>query len=201
MPDASLFKPLGLLVRKNFFDAGLCANLRSEMLLARRQAAPVSENGVRYVDPATRKSAMAQVSDATTSLVKSRLLDLTPELEQHFEVSLTECRLPQFLVYGPGDFFAAHRDTGVDPAKVSKPNQRQVSVVIFLNSENLEPREGSYGGGRLRFFGLLKDPRARMAGLPLEGEEGLLIAFRSSITHEVLPISHGERYTIVTWYS
>lgn len=202
MPDANLFKALGLLVHKNFFNAALCADLRSEMLLARREAAALeNESDARYVDPARRRSERAHVSDATISLVRSRLLDLTPELEQHFHVSLTECRPPQFLVYRPGDFFAAHRDTGVDPATVSKPNQRQVSVVIFLNGENPEPREGSYGGGRLRFFGLLKDPRARTAGLPLIGEEGLLIAFRSSIIHEVLPVSHGERYTVVTWYS
>jgi SM-20-related protein len=36
-------------------------------------------------------------------------------------------------------------------------------------------------------------------GLPLVGEGGLLVAFESGTTHSVTPITHGERYTVVTW--
>jgi predicted 2-oxoglutarate/Fe(II)-dependent dioxygenase YbiX len=32
------------------------------------------------------------------------------------------------------------------------------------------------------------------------GEPGMLIAFRAETTHEITPVTHGERYSIVSWY-
>jgi predicted 2-oxoglutarate/Fe(II)-dependent dioxygenase YbiX len=29
---------------------------------------------------------------------------------------------------------------------------------------------------------------------------GSLVAFRSETTHEVIPVTHGERFTVVSWY-
>jgi predicted 2-oxoglutarate/Fe(II)-dependent dioxygenase YbiX len=31
------------------------------------------------------------------------------------------------------------------------------------------------------------------------GERGLLVAFDSGIAHSVTPVTHGERFTVVTW--
>jgi SM-20-related protein len=49
------------------------------------------------------------------------------------------------------------------------------------------------------FYGLLEDPRTHGHGLAVEGEPGLLLAFRPDLLHEVTPVLHGDRYTIVTW--
>jgi hypothetical protein len=35
---------------------------------------------------------------------------------------------------------------------------------------------------------------------PLIAEPGLLIAFPSDKWHEVKPVSHGRRFTVVTWF-
>jgi SM-20-related protein len=35
----------------------------------------------------------------------------------------------------------------------------------------------------------------------LIGEPGLLVAFRSDVLHEVEAVTHGERYSIVSWFS
>lgn len=59
---------------------------------------------------------------------------------------------------------------------------------------------GSYGGGNLVLDGLLDDPRLKTIGFPLNGEEGLLIAFRSETYHEVIAVTRGERYSIAAWY-
>ncbi|MCA1578026.1 MAG: 2OG-Fe(II) oxygenase [Acidobacteria bacterium] len=32
------------------------------------------------------------------------------------------------------------------------------------------------------------------------GERGTLIAFRAETTHEVTPVTHGERYSMVSWF-
>ena len=31
-------------------------------------------------------------------------------------------------------------------------------------------------------------------------EQGMLVAFPSELTHEVMPVTYGERYSIVSWY-
>jgi predicted 2-oxoglutarate/Fe(II)-dependent dioxygenase YbiX len=32
------------------------------------------------------------------------------------------------------------------------------------------------------------------------GEEGLLVAFRAETLHEVRPVTHGVRFSVVTWF-
>jgi SM-20-related protein len=46
----------------------------------------------------------------------------------------------------------------------------------------------------------MDDERARSVGFPLIGEAGLLLAFRPNLVHEVTPVTHGERCTVVTWF-
>lgn len=72
---------------------------------------------------------------------------------------------------------------------------RRVSVSIFLNDQAEAPESNAYCGGSLVFSDWRKNVEYR-----LEGEAGKMVAFRSEITHEVVPIIHGERYSIVSWY-
>jgi SM-20-related protein len=78
--------------------------------------------------------------------------------------------------------------------------ERQVSAVIFLNSAAEARGPESYSGGALTFYGLIDGPCWRGYGFPLVGEQGLLIAFRSDVLHEVTVVTRGERYSIVTWF-
>jgi SM-20-related protein len=82
--------------------------------------------------------------------------------------------------YRPGDFFAAHQDRNTP--RVRDTRFREVSVIIFLNRQSTEPAPGACVGGSL----VLHEPfpqhdvrRRRM---------------------RVIPVTHGERYTIVSWY-
>ena len=77
---------------------------------------------------------------------------------------------------------------------------RRVSVVIFLNRQSQEPAEDTYGEGNLTFYGLLEGPQWEKCAFPLNAEPGLLIAFPSDVWHEVKPVSHGRRMTVVTWF-
>jgi predicted 2-oxoglutarate/Fe(II)-dependent dioxygenase YbiX len=52
----------------------------------------------------------------------------------------------------------------------------------------------------LTFYELLDDPVGRSLGFPLEANEGLLIAFRADVPHSVATVTHGDRYTIASWY-
>jgi predicted 2-oxoglutarate/Fe(II)-dependent dioxygenase YbiX len=75
-----------------------------------------------------------------------------------------------------------------------------VSAVIFLNSAADAREPLSYGGGALTLYGLIDDLAWRGYGFPLVGEQGLLIAFRSYVLHEVTVVTGDERYSIVTWF-
>ena len=123
---------------------------------------------------------------------------LLPEIEKHFGVTLLDCESPDYLIYHPGDFFKPHVDGG--PESSDRIRDRRVSVVIFLNRQCAEPAEDSYGEGHLTFYGLLDGPQWEKCAFPLNPEPGLLIAFPSDKWHEVKPVSHGRRFTVVTWF-
>jgi len=202
MPHAEFFTRFGLFAVKGFLDPGLCRSLLEEARLASGTPATVgTERGGTYVvDESVRKTKWANVSAETVSLVAGRLLTLKPELDRYFNVTLTDCQVPQFLVYRQGDFFQAHRDSRHDPEAAERSKERQVATVIFLNEEAEEPGPDWYGGGSLTFYGLMGDPRTEGLGFPLVGETGLLIAFRPDLLHEVTPVTHGERHTVVSWF-
>jgi SM-20-related protein len=202
MPRADFFSRLGLFIARGFLDPDQCAAFRNEMCLA-PDGAPgsvLNEGGENRVDPSMRTVQLREVRYETRGLAVNQLKCLQPALARHFRLSLSGFESLQFLCYGPGDFYRPHVDTTDDPDAPAYARDRKVSVVLYLNPTTDRPMPNSYGGGKLTFFGLMRDPRLQSVGFDLEGEEGLLIAFRSDVVHEVMPLTHGRRYTVVTWY-
>ena len=197
----SVFTRLGLLVVKNFFDPELCRRIREQVRSTSDwQSGEVRDDENWVVDETVRKTQYAGVSESTELLVKRRLMALKPRLESHFSVELTACEGVNFLFYSQGGFYLPHQDSNMATDAPELLKKRQVSIVIFLNEEAKEPHPDGYGGGALVFYGLLKDPRWAQWGFPISSETGLLIAFPSHLMHEVEPVTHGERYTIVSWF-
>jgi SM-20-related protein len=148
--------------------------------------------GAAAGDPATvlgggissaRKTTRVAVGEAARAAVDELLARLRPRIETHFGRPLNGFEEPQFLRYGPGDYFVAHQD-GNTPLIHDDSRFRKVSVVIFLSEM------GTFGGGELVLHG----------GRPLTPAPGTLVAFPPETTHEVLPITHGERLSVVSWY-
>jgi SM-20-related protein len=201
MPKAGFFRKFGLFAIERFFDADLCRRLRADMGIGAPIAATVGgRSGEFVVDRQVRSVTQLSIKDASTRLVKARLMEINLDLGRHFDTTLADCQEPQFLHYLPGDFYQPHADRSNHPNASPVSKSRLVSAVIFLNEPSAEPREGTYGGGALTFFGLLDDPAGRSLGFPLDADEGLLIAFRSDLLHSVAPVTHGDRYTISAWY-
>ena len=198
-PGTDTLAQLGLFIIKDFFDADFCSVLRAEARAVTNAPATVVKKGFSVVEERTRKTKIAEVSAATVLSIEARLNALVPELESHFDVKLTGCQTPQLLVYKKGDYFKAHQDN--QSAHVPEYiRNRKVSAVVFLNSADRKPGADRYGGGSLIFYRLTDNPTADNCRTPLTGEEGLLVAFRSSTFHEVSPVIHGERYTVVSWF-
>jgi SM-20-related protein len=68
-----------------------------------------------------------------------------------------------------------------------------ISTVIFLSRQSEQPEAEAYCGGSLVFSSMTDRVR-------IPSEPNMLVAFRSEMTHEVTPVTHGERYSIASWY-
>lgn len=201
MPGIDFFARLGLFVKKSFLERDQCARLCAEARAAAAERATIVRGREEFVDESSRKTKVADVTRESIELVESRLRGLMPELMRHFQVPLTGCEPPQFLVYGPGEFFGTHQDSSEEREKPSYVKERKVSTVIFLNDQSEdESRPGTYGHGALSLYGLVPQPKWEKYGFPLSGEAGLLVAFPSHVWHAVEPVSRGERFTIVSWF-
>jgi predicted 2-oxoglutarate/Fe(II)-dependent dioxygenase YbiX len=203
MPGADFFARLGLFVVKSFLDPVLCETLVSEARSTVRVPSLTYRDGASSVDESFRRAKDVKVSKQTRLLVQDRLLAVKPKLEEHFRMKLAGCEKPDFLLYDEGDYFRLHRDTG-EPGDSDCPEMlksRKVSVIIFLNAHSDEYGPGCYSGGLLSFYGLIDKPEWKDYGFPLEGETGLLVAFRSDTYHKVSPVTRGERHTIVSWFN
>jgi SM-20-related protein len=201
MPGADFFGRYGLFTINGFLDEQACALIRAEMRRAPAIPGDVGlHNGEYVVDERIRKVLCAAVRDSTIALIENRLRTLKPLLESHFAITLGSNSPPQFLVYEDGAFYRPHRDSRSDPGAAEFSKARQISVSIFLNGERPSPELNSYGGGSLTFYELFNNPPGVNIGFPLVGACGLLVAFPSNMLHSVAPITHGVRYSIVTWF-
>jgi predicted 2-oxoglutarate/Fe(II)-dependent dioxygenase YbiX len=200
MPSVQFFAHVGLFIRSNFLEPSACADLQTTLAQTAWTSGKVARDSQpECLDESVRKVRRLDVDRALWTSVRERLWALKPELERHFHCQLTSCDGPDFLAYDRGAFYAPHADCGVHY------QTRRVSVVIFLNDarDDLSEPAGTagYAGGELTFLGLLSGPAWENCPLPLSGQAGLLVAFSSDIVHEVKPVTSGQRYTIVGWFS
>ena len=200
MAEPDLFEKLGIFVRRNFLSADTCAHIRREMRESAAGPATLVRKKTVVVDEEVRRTRMVTVSAATDREITGQLSGLKPELDRHFHVELNKIQPVSFLRYRTGDFFLAHEDSAYEEDSADVLRERKVSVIVFLNSEGGHPAAERYGGGQLWFYGLMPDPRCKDLGFALSGQEGLLVAFPAHLTHEVTAVTHGERYTVVSWF-
>jgi len=199
METSELIAKYDLLLATRFFDDITCRTIIEELSKAAFTPATVygrSESGA--VDERMRRTSRLTPSHPTLDLVMRRLLEFKETIEQHFRIALTDCEEPQFLRYNVGDFFVAHQDGNTGMLKLTSDATRKISITIFLNAQSTEQLSGSYCGGSLKFSNYRAEKEYREFELP--SEPGLLVAFRSELTHEITPITDGVRYSIVSWY-
>ena len=182
-----------LFIIEQCFDPLTCDAIVAELKSVEGSAATVyGRTASGSIDQNTRRTLRLKPSDETIKLVMQRLSDCKEAVEKHFAVTLNECEDPQFLRYREGDFFVAHQDGNTGLLRLDT-ELRLISTVIFLSRESETPETDTYCGGALVF----SDLRNRFH---MRAEPGTLVAFRAETTHEVTPVTHGERYSIASWY-
>jgi SM-20-related protein len=200
MPNANFFRSLGLFAQENFLEPEFCAQLRKQMAEGKSEAATIFEEKKEDVlAENVRKVSSVDVERSLEDQTRDRLLAVMPDLQNHFKVSLDECQGPEFLKYGVGSFSLPPKDG--NPGGHAIVAKRRVSAVVFLNAQSKEPTAGAHCGGSLTFYGLMDGAEWGKMGFPLEAETGLLIAFQSHVVHEVQPVTFGERFSIVSWFT
>lgn len=180
---------------KNCFDAETCRELIAEMRNSATSPALTYGKGDAAIDDRVRRVKQVHTSPQSVALIRRWLEEQREFIAGHFGVSLTHFEEPQFLWYRVGDFFVAHQDGNTGMLNLESDRTRRVSVTVFLNSQREEKSSDTYTGGSLVFSDWRTGARQEVPG-----EAGMLIAFRSELTHEVLPVTRGERYAIVSWY-
>ncbi|MDX6496825.1 MAG: SM-20-related protein [Blastocatellia bacterium] len=188
--------PFDLLLVGSFLDHKVCRELIAEM--HRSPVAPAvtyGQGGPGSVNERVRKVDRLAPSRDTLEYVTQRLMEYREKIAEHFGNSLSDCEEPQFLRYRVGDFFVAHQDGNTGLVQLDTDRSRRISISIFLNRQSEAPEMDAFCGGALVF----SDWRAGRE-FRIGGETGKLVAFRSETTHEVIPVTFGERYAIVSWY-
>lgn len=186
MPESDGSAHFHLFVLRNFLDPDSCASLRAELASSPTTQAPVYIEGTEgTIHESIRKTTSLHPSSETVERIRERLLRQKPALESHFATTLHDCEQPQFLRYVTGDFFVRHQDGNTHQLDFDHLRVRRISIVVFLND--------SFSGGALTFY----DPATTFA---LTGETGLLVAFKADTFHEVLPVTDGERFTVISWF-
>ena len=188
--------PFDLLLVTSFFDPETCRELITEV--RRSPAVPAVTYGqgdASSINEKVRNVERLMPSKETVENVTRRLGQYQEKVGNHFGMSLSGWEEPQFLRYRVGDFFVAHQDGNTGLVLLDTDRSRRISVSIFLNRHSEARETDCYSGGAL----VLSDWRTGRE-LRLDGETGTLVAFRSETTHEVIPVTHGERYAIVSWY-
>jgi SM-20-related protein len=181
---------MDVLIIPDCLGKGACDTVVNAIRRAPVEASPVygvAAEGSHV--PQIRKVKKAKVPEGLVLPIKVLIRNRLKAIGSHFGYELKTIEPPQFLRYVTGDFFVAHQD-GNTPLIRDDTLERRVSISIFLNGNN------EYEGGRLLLHGAYPEWEHRD---DLTSAAGTLVAFRSETTHEVTPVTSGERFAIVTW--
>lgn len=173
-----------------------CRELVAEIDAVHHQRVRIWNGEEFQVDPESRMGAIALLTEATEARVLERLCGVVPELQRRFGCELAHLSAITALIYGRGDHFAAHSDGGQDDEAPAEVRRRRVSLVLALNDG-----ASDFDGGELRFFpGCAPYDTAHAEQIvSVRSEPGLLIAFPSPMTHQVMPVRDGCRYSLALW--
>jgi predicted 2-oxoglutarate/Fe(II)-dependent dioxygenase YbiX len=179
-----------------FLTAGECRDVIREIDAAHQQQAEIWIGDDFGVDPDNRMGGVAELPSATEILVQDRLWGVIADLEQRFGCEISHVSGVTALIYRGGDHFAAHADGGLDDDGPSEVRRRRISLVVALNDGTSD-----FSGGELQFYPGVPpgaDPRPDQI-VSVRSRPGMLIAFASPMTHRVVAVVDGCRYSLALW--
>jgi predicted 2-oxoglutarate/Fe(II)-dependent dioxygenase YbiX len=200
--DLNTLRALGLYLHEGFLSPIACCQLRRDVQAGAAEAATIiGDGGDVIIDQTVRRAESFDITDAGLRTDVSRQFDtLLPGLAAHYGVALSGYEAPYVVRYPTGGFYRPHTDNDEGGHGSPETSHRKVSCVVFLNGTGPAAQEDSFAGGALAFFRLANRPNSETCKTFLYPEPNLLVAFRSGVCHEVLPVMAGCRWTLVTWF-
>lgn len=175
------------------FDGEACRWIQAAMDNGVREPASVLRDSVD-VEVETRRASDIEVGDDVIEYVECRLDAYRDAIGAFYGMRLRGREGSGFLRYESGGFYGPHVDR-TDVPSWPDAAQRAITMVVFLNSSSVVDADGEFTGGCLRLF-----PRGFDApSIDIPARRGTLVAFPSSIPHEVTMVDRGRRDTIVDW--
>ena len=154
--------------------------------------AEILEDAIEYQDH-VRRTLSLEVDQATLERVEAWLDSARARLESAAGLALGVREGTGFLRYLPGGFYLPHQDRGELPAWPGAA-RRQLSIVVFLNTGKEGGDADSFSGGVLRLY---PDGREPIDVVPVQGT---LVAFPSTMLHEVTRVGDAVRDVVVDWF-
>jgi len=178
-------------------DVDACARVRHAMDLGTPEAAEILDRTIELQEDVRRTSHIEV--DAVTLAHLERALDRQRNtLEQFFGLRLPSREGVSLLRYTTGGFFKPHRDHGYVDAWPDAA-RRRVSLVLFLCTSREIDAHGAFSGGALRLYPGEPAEDWQASAHDIHPRAGTLVAFLSTMLHEVLPVRDGIRDTVVDW--
>ena len=144
--------------------------------------AKVNKKGKEQEDTAVRDADVYYIEQEAENLYEI-LQKVAKMVNLYFKYDLTGIEKAQIMHYkAPSAGYKYHIDLEAN----EKETSRKVSVSILLNDE--------YEGGEICF-------RTSEEGTCQKPSAGNVIAFSSFIPHKINPITSGERYAVVVWFT
>lgn len=187
--------------QSSFLDIPTCAHLRKKVDGGQFQKGGITKDGKAIIDERVRKMSQTFLPYEDMRSIEVKLLAIKSQIEEYFQLQLSQCQTPTFFRYHIGDFFKLHQDN--EPQNEKNPDyikKRKVAVVLFLNNQSASPKPEHYVGGNLNLYVPNTDIKNQIP-IAIQGKEGALVAFPANWWHEVTPITFGYRYTVVSWFS
>jgi predicted 2-oxoglutarate/Fe(II)-dependent dioxygenase YbiX len=177
----------------NVLDEATCVRVRRAMDTGTPEAAEILDNDITRDDQA-RRTAHIEVDDDTLAFLEQRLDAQRHAIERFFTIALGPREGLSLLRYRAGDFFRPHRDWGIVPSWPDA-ERRRISLVLFLTTSRAVDPSGTFSGGALRLF----DDEGAVVR-EVVPRSGTLVAFPSTMLHEVAPVVSGVRDAVVDWW-
>ena len=142
-----------------------------------------------------RRATEIDVADDVLARVESCLDAQRDRIAAFYHRPLSSREGAGFLRYSAGGFYGPHVDRADVPSWPAAVG-REITIVLFLNSSREIDPAGGFTGGRLCIFPDGVDADA----IDVIPRRGLLVAFPSSMPHEVTPVVDGRRDAVVDWF-
>ena len=158
--------------QSNFIEGGISSN--------------VAKSGIR-------KSDVVFINDQWVNSLLYGYICAANSMNFNYKLSSTDKEYTQFTRYEVGDYYRNHCD--FDPNKDSLFHTRKLSATLQL----CDPDE--YGGGDLVIDMSVyeNDANDNSEFNRMIRSKGSIVVFDSRIPHEVIPVTHGTRYSLVKW--